>query len=101
MDGAWIHIATAVTGDDGYASIEYSASERTIFKAEFKGDEQYDPASATAVWEPSGGQVAQCQPVVKTGIDVLDSVVFCVGGVGVTVFVLLVALILLIVLIVR
>ena len=29
-----------------------------------------------------------CEPVFRTGVDALDSVVFCVGDKGVTVFVL-------------
>jgi len=36
-------------------------------------------------------QEQQCQPVVRTGIDVLDRVLFCIGDVGVSVFILLVA----------
>ena len=54
----------------------------------------YEAASATAVWEPSGGQVtqsSQCQPLFRTGIGVLDKVVLCVGSYGVTVAVLLIA----------
>jgi hypothetical protein len=89
--GTWIHIATAVTNEDGYAIVTYDVNQRTVFKAEFRGDDQYDPASATAVWEPHGEQRAECSPLLKTGVDVLDRVVFCVGGRGVTVFVLAVA----------
>ena len=35
-----------------------------------------------------------CQPIFRTGIDAIDSVIFCIGGYGVTVSVLLMALIL-------
>jgi hypothetical protein len=91
-DGStWVHIATVATDAGGYASTTYDASGKTWFKAEFKGDENYEPASATAVWEPSGGQVvqpSQCSPLFRVGVEVLDRVVFCVGGYGVTVFVL-------------
>ena len=96
--GTWIHIATAVTNDDGYAVVTHDVDRRTVFKAEFKGDDYYEAASATAVWEPSGGQVTQpsrCRPIFRIGIDVLDKTVFCVGSVGVTVFMLLVAFFLL------
>jgi len=36
-------------------------------------------------------QQQQCEPVVRTGVDVLDKVLFCVGGYGVTVAVAVVA----------
>ena len=105
IDGAWIHIATAVTNDNGYATVTHETDRRTWFKAEFRGDENYEPASATVVWEPSGGQPSpqpsQCDPLFRVGVGALDSVVFCVGGVGITVSVLLVALILLIFLVIR
>jgi hypothetical protein len=32
--------------------------------------------------------VSECKPVIRTGNDVFDGVVFCVGNVGITVFVL-------------
>jgi hypothetical protein len=101
-DGStWINFVAVVTDSNGYASTTYDASGKTWFKAEFRGDSDYDPASAVIVWESSGGQTSQCQPPFRTGIDALDQVVFCIGGVGVTVTVLLVALILLILLVVR
>jgi len=96
-DGStWSLLTSATTDSGGYASATYDANQKTWFKAEFKGDEQYDPASATAVWEPSAqpppqpspGQV--CSPVFKTGMEFLDQVLFCIGGVGVSVAVLLV-----------
>ena len=31
-----------------------------------------------------------CQPVLRTGIDVLDRVLFCVGDKGITVFIVVV-----------
>ena len=94
-DGSnWVNFATVVTDSDGYASTTYDASGKTWFKAEFRGDDRYNPASATVVWEPSGGQTSQCQQPFRTGIDVLDQVVFCIGGVGVTVSVLVLVLIL-------
>lgn len=92
-DGStWIFLSSATTGEDGSASTTYDATSKTWFKAEFRGDEQYDKASATAVWEPSGGQTAQpsqCQPVIKIGISALDNVLFCVGNYGITLFVII------------
>jgi hypothetical protein len=111
-DGStWINFVAVATDENGYASATYDASGKTWFKAEFKGDDFYEPASATAVWEPSAqpppppspqpspGQA--CSPVFKTGIEFLDQVLFCVGGYGVTVTVLLMAVTLLILLVGR
>jgi len=161
-DGStWINFVAVATDSSGYASTTYDASGKTWFRAEFKGDDLYEPVSATAVWEPSvvapgysvavasvqqqlpsvvapGYSVAvasvqqqlpsvvapsysvavasvsssltptptpspgpACSPVFRMGIDVLDKVLFCVGGYGVSVTVLLVAVILLIFLIGR
>jgi len=99
-DGStWSLLTTATTDSSGYASVTYDASQKTWFKAEFKGDSQYDPASATAVWEPSGGQTGQCQPIIKIGISALDNVLFCVGNYGVTLLVVVVAFFMLLLLI--
>lgn len=92
-DGStWIFLTSATTDSGGYAYTTYNATSKTWFKAEFRGDNQYDPASATAVWEPYGGQTAQpsqCQPVIKTGIRELDNVLFCVGNYGITLLVII------------
>jgi hypothetical protein len=94
-DGStWINFVAVVTDSNGYASTTYDASGKTWFKAEFRGDDYYEAASAVVVWEPSGGQTSQCQLPFKTGIDALDQVVFCVGSYGVTVSVLVLVLIL-------
>jgi hypothetical protein len=95
-DGSnWTDIGSAVTDSGGYASVTYNATSRTWFKAEFRGDDQYELASDTAVWEPSGGQPSpqpsQCDPLFRVGVGALDSVVFCVGGVGITVSILVIA----------
>jgi hypothetical protein len=101
-DGStWVSIGSSNTDSGGYAYVTYNATSRTWFKAEFRGDEYYEPASAVAVWEPSGGQSGQCSPLFRVGIEALDSVLFCVGGVGVTMSVLIVVLILLILLVLR
>jgi hypothetical protein len=85
-DGSvWTLIGEASTDGSGYASVVYDASGRTWFKAFFEGDDEYEPASDVAVWEPS------CRPILKTGLDVLDRVLFCVGDKGVTVFIVLAA----------
>ena len=93
-DGStWSLLTSAATDSSGYAYATYDATSKTWFKAEFKGDSQYDPASATAVWEPSGVQTTQtsCQPIIKTGISVLDNVLFCVGNYGITLLVIVIA----------
>jgi hypothetical protein len=104
-DGStWINFVAVATDSNGYAFTTYDANQKTWFKAEFRGDSDYDPASATVVWEPSGGQTtqpSQCQPLFRTGIGVLDQVVFCIGGVGVSVSVLLVAFFVLLMLVRR
>jgi hypothetical protein len=107
-DGStWINFVAVATDSNGYASTTYDANQKTWFKAEFKGDDLYEPASATAVWEPSAQPPPQpspgqaCSPVFKTGIGFLDQVLFCVGGYGVTVTVLIAAVALLILLIRR
>ena len=107
-DGStWSPLTNVATDSNGYASATYDANQKTWFKAEFKGDDFYEPASATAVWEPSAQPPPQpspgqaCSPVFKTGIGFLDQVLFCVGGYGVTVTVLIAAITLLILLISR
>jgi len=105
-DGStWINFVAVATDSNGYASATYDANQKTWFKAEFKGDDFYEPASATAVWEPSAQPPPQpspaCSPVFKTGIEFLDRVLFCVGGYGVSVAVLIAAITLLILLISR
>jgi uncharacterized protein (TIGR03382 family) len=42
-----------------------------------------------------------CEPVVRTGVDVLDRVLFCVGGYGVTVAVAVAAFFVLLLLVRR
>jgi hypothetical protein len=97
-DGSdWTLIGKAYTDGGGYASVVYSMSGRTWFKAYFKGDEYYEPASAVAVWEPP----EECSPLLRVGIDVLDRVVFCVGRYGVTVAVVLAAFFVLLLLVGR
>jgi len=49
----------------------------------------------TYVPSPTPTPLAVCRPVVSTGYGVLDTVLFCVGGYGVTVFTALIAFILL------
>jgi len=102
-DGStWSPLTNVATDSNGYATTTYDASGKTWFKAEFRGDDQYDPASATAVWEPlvqppppspspQPSPGSSCPPLFSTGNSALDSVVFCVGNVGVTTFTLAVA----------
>jgi hypothetical protein len=61
-------------------------------------------SSVADVWDPSAQPPSPqpyCSPVLKTGVAWLDQVVFCIGGYGVTVLLVLAALILLILLIRR
>jgi hypothetical protein len=101
----WINFVAVATDENGYASATYDANQKTWFKAEFRGDEQYDPAYATTVWEPSAQPPPSpgpaCPPLFRTGVSWLDQVLFCVGGYGVSVAVLMVAIFLLILLIRR
>jgi hypothetical protein len=83
----WHYIGYAVTDEDGYAYITYEVNQKTWFKAEFRGDEFYEVSSGVVVWDP-------CKPLVVTNVGVLDKIVFCIGDVGITVFVLLVAFLL-------
>jgi len=88
----WINFVAVATDENGYASATYDVNQKTWFKAEFKGDEQYDPVSATAVWPPPTTTPSpSCSPLFRTGVEWLDQVVFCVGGYGITVAVAVVA----------
>jgi hypothetical protein len=97
----WTLAGTATTDSSGKASTTYTASVKTWFRAEFKGDDYYEPSSATAVWEPAGAPAPACQPILRTGIDFLDRVVFCIGNYGITVFILVLAFFVLLVLLRR
>jgi len=44
--------------------------------------------TATPTPTPTPTPAAGCQPIIRTGSNALDSVVFCLGGAGVTTFVL-------------
>jgi len=101
-DGStWTLLTTATTDSDGRAATTYSTDRKAWFKAEFRGDDQYEPSSATAVWEPAVPPAAPCQPIFRVGIDFLDRVVFCIGNYGITVLVLILAFIVLLILLRR
>jgi hypothetical protein len=57
------------------------------FKAEFRGDEFYEPASEVVMWDP---EQFVCRPLVVTNVKILDKEVFCIGRYGITVFTLVV-----------
>jgi len=97
----WINFAAVATDENGYASTTYDVNQKTWFKAEFKGDEQYDPASATAVWPPPTTTPSSCSPLFRTGVELLDQVVFCVGGYGITVAIAVMAFFVLLLLVRR
>ena len=46
-------------------------------------------------------QQQQCQPLFRVGVDILDKVVICIGGIGITVLMLLVAFFVLLLLVRR
>lgn len=55
------------------------------------------PPTPTATPTPT----SSCQPVISTGISILDNVIFCVGGYGITVLIVGVVFVLLMLLIRR
>jgi hypothetical protein len=91
----WHYIGYAVTDEEGYVYVIYETNSKTWFKAEFRGDEDYELASEVVMWDP---MMFVCRPLVVTNVEILDKVLFCVGRYGVTVFVLAVAFLLLVLL---
>jgi len=45
--------------------------------------------------------VEHCKPIIRTGIEVLDNVLICVGGVGITLTVVVIAFFILLILLLR
>ena len=56
------------------------------------GDMSTPTPTPTPIPTPSPTQ--ECRPLVRIGVEWLDYIVFCIGNVGITVFVLLVAFLL-------
>jgi hypothetical protein len=54
-DGStWTLIGSAITDASGQASVTHTTDRTTYYKAEFPGDSDYDPSSATATYTPPG-----------------------------------------------
>ncbi len=102
VDG--VKIYTGTTDSNGEVSTTYDLSPSThVVRAVFQGDSNYEGSEASTTvsvgQQPQQPQAPQCSPVFTTGIDVLDRVLFCVGGYGVTVAVVIAVLIFIILLI--
>jgi hypothetical protein len=50
--------------------------------------------TSTPIPTPTPTPTSECSPVIRTGVEFLDRVVFCIGTVGITMFVLIVAFLL-------
>jgi hypothetical protein len=54
-DGSmWTFIGSATTDANGQASVTHATDRTTYYRAEFPGDPEYEPSSATAVYTPPG-----------------------------------------------
>jgi hypothetical protein len=54
-DGStWTLIGSATTDANGQASVTHTTDRTTYYKAEFPGDPEYEPSSATATYTPPG-----------------------------------------------
>jgi len=100
----YTQFSSATTDSSGVATATYQAPSAGTyyFKAEFKGDATYSSAVAYAtveVTEATAG--AGCEPIFRTGISQLDTVLFCIGNYGITVAVVAVAFVLLLLLLRR
>lgn len=63
-DGStWTFIGSATTDTNGQASITHTTDRTTYYKAEFPGDPEYEPSSATATYTPTGA-------VAPTGVPI-------------------------------
>jgi hypothetical protein len=101
IDG--IKTFTGATDSNGEVSTTYDLSPGThTVRAVFTGDDVYEGSEVSTTvsvgQQPQQPQSPQCSPVFTTGIDVLDRVLFCVGGYGVTVAVIIATVIFIILL---
>jgi hypothetical protein len=58
----WVPIGSATTDANGQASVTHTTDKTTYYKAEFPGDQEYEPSSATAVYTPPSQQAQQPAP---------------------------------------
>jgi len=89
-------VLTAVTSSDNgyYYEVEFIDSEGNVAGRCDRVD-RYNPCylyltEPTPTPTPTPTSAPSCPPLIRTGNDVLDHVVFCVRNVGITVFVLIV-----------
>jgi len=85
------------TDANGTATTTHTPTGTTIYVAEFPGDEYYEASRAEVTYTPTEQQ-QQCEPIIRTGIEALDQVIFCISNYGITIIVLIVALFLLLIL---
>ena len=78
-----------VTDINGVATTTHTPIGTTVYVAEFPGDEYYEASRAEVTYTPE--QQQQCEPIFKTGISQLDTIIFCVSNYGITTLVLIVA----------
>lgn len=97
-------VGTAVTDSSGVAVVTDSPTYKTYYKARFAGDQYYEASESNVVEYTPGQQPApqpqECRPPFSTGVSELDQVVICIGGIGISVAVLL-AVILFLMLVLR
>ena len=77
------------TDADGTATTTHTPTGTTIYVAEFPGDQFYEASRAEVTHTPE--QQQQCEPIIRTGISQLDTIIFCVSNYGITTLVLIVA----------
>jgi hypothetical protein len=54
-DGStWTLIGSSTTDASGQASVTHTTDRTTYYRAEFPGDPEYEPSSATATYTPPG-----------------------------------------------
>lgn len=67
-DGStWTLIGSAVTDANGQASVSHTTDRTTYYRAEFPGDPEYEPSSATATYTPAPPPTGAVAP---TGIPI-------------------------------
>ncbi len=91
----WTYIGYAVTDEEGYVYVIYETNSKTWLRVEFGGDEFYESDSKVVMWDP---ELFVCRPLITTGVEFFDRVVFCVSQYGITVFTLVLAFLVLLLL---
>ena len=79
-----------VTDENGIATTTHTPPGRTIYVVEFPGDQFSEASIAEVTYTPEHQQ--QCEPIIRTGISQLDTIIFCVSNYGITTLVLIAAI---------